>query len=221
MTSGLASAGRFDDRREAGRRLAARLGHLAGQRPVVLGLPRGGIPVAAEVAAALGAPLDIVVVRKLGAPADPELAVGAIAEGGSLVVDALLAEHAGVTGEDLDRMLAREREELRRRSRRLRGSRPPADLRGRTALVVDDGLATGLTAVAAARAARRRGAARVVVAAPVGSAQAVALLGPAADEVVCHTVPRGLDGVGRWYRDFSPVPEEEVEALLAGESAAA
>jgi predicted phosphoribosyltransferase len=211
----------FADRRDAGQRLAGRLGGLAAERPVVLGLPRGGVPVAAEVAAALGAPLDVIVARKLGAPADPELAVGAIAEEGSLVVDPLLAEHAGLTGDDLDRVLARERAELRRRTRRLRGARSPADLRGRTALVVDDGLATGLTAVAAVRAARRRGAARVVVAAPVGSAEAVALLRRVADEVVCHTVPAGLDGVGRWYRDFAPVAEDAVVAMLEDQRAAA
>ena len=184
----------YANRSEAGRQLVRSLQHLRGSDVVVLGLPRGGVPVAAGVAAALGAPLDVVVVRKLGAPADPELAVGAIAEGGSLVVDPLLAEHAGVTGEDLDRRLARERGELRRRSRRLRGAHPPADLRGRAALLV---------------------------AAPVGSAEAVALVRRTADEVVCHTVPPALDGVGRWYRDLSPVSEDEVVALLADERTAA
>jgi predicted phosphoribosyltransferase len=220
MTRG-GGAEAFDDRRDAGRRLAGLLGHLAPEAPVVLGLPRGGVPVAAEVSAALEAPLDVIVVRKLGAPSHPELAIGAVAEGGSLVVDPLLAEHAGVSAEELDRVLARERGELRRRIAALRALRPPADLRGGTAVVVDDGLATGLTVLAAVRAARRRGADRVVVAAPVGSAEAVALLGREADEVVCHTVPRALVGVGRWYRDFSPVPDDEVLALLAGKATAA
>jgi predicted phosphoribosyltransferase len=219
--TGARREGMFEDRREAGRSLAALVGRLRSDRPVVLGLPRGGVPVAAEVAAAIGAPLDVVVVRKLSAPIDPELAIGAIAEGGSLVIDPFLAEHAGVTAEAIDRLLARERAELRRRAARLRERRPPVDLRGRTAIVVDDGIATGLTAVAAVRAARRRGAARVVVAAPVASAEAGALVAREADEVVCEAVPRWSGGVGRWYRDFRQVAEDEVLALVAGDRSAA
>jgi putative phosphoribosyl transferase len=205
----------FDDRADAGRRLALLLGHLAAEEPVVLALPRGGVPVAVEVAAALRAELDVLAVRKLGAPGNREFAIGAIAEGGSVVLDAATAARLGVAQEDLDRVLRREVAELRRRIDRFRQGSAPADLRGRTVVIVDDGLATGLTDLAAVRAARRGGATRIVVAAPVGSREALVLLRREADEVVCHSVPRELLGVGRWYRDFSPVPDREAMALLA------
>ena len=205
----------FEDRREGGRRLASLLGFLATEDPVVLALPRGGVPVAVEVAAALGAELDVLPVRKLGAPGNPEFAIGAIAEDGSVVLDAATADRLGLTQDDIDRVLRGEVQELRRRIGRFRRGRPPVDVSGRTVVIVDDGLATGLTDHAAVRAARRRGADRIVVAAPVGSREAVVLLRPEADEVVCHTVPRELFGVGRWYRDFSPVADREVLRLLA------
>ena len=205
----------FRDRREAGRQLGERLARLAVDEPLVLGLLRGGVPVAIEVAHALGAPLDLLAVRKLGAPGNPELAVGAVAEGGTGVLDRQLARHLGLTGERLERIVARETQELERRVARLRDGRPPRDVGGRTVVVVDDGLATGLSDLAAVEALRTRGAGRIVVAAPVASREAVALLSEAADEVVCVTVPERLLSVGRWYRDFEQVSDAEVLALLA------
>jgi putative phosphoribosyl transferase len=205
----------FADRRDAGRRLAARLTHLAGERPIVVALPRGGVPVAVEVAGALGAPLDVLTVRKLGAPQNPEMAVGAVAEDGTAVLNEAVALRVGMTPEQLDRVLRRERGELRRQIERFRDRRPPQDVRGRTVVIVDDGLATGLTDLVAVRALRGRGAARIVVAVPVGSAEAVAMLGAEADDVVCLHVPDELFGVSRWYQDFSPVADEEVLSLLA------
>jgi putative phosphoribosyl transferase len=205
----------FKDRHDAGRQLADLLTPLAEERPIVVALPRGGVPVAAEVARALGAPLDLLTVRKLGAPENPEFGIGAVAEDGTTVVDSVMVRHLGVTKGDLDRILERERHELNRRVARFRNGQAPLDVYNRTVIVVDDGVATGLTDLAAVRALRRRGAGRIVVAVPVGSRQAVAMLQEAADEVVCHTIPSELLGVGRWYRDFSQVSDEEVVALLA------
>lgn len=204
----------FVDRVDAGRRLAERLRHLAPSRPVVLGLPRGGVPVAREVAAVLHAPLDVLVVRKLGAPMQPELAIGAIAADGA-VIDWRLAEQVGASREDVERIAEREREELARRDRRYRGDRPPAPVEGRTVIVVDDGLATGATAEAAVRSLRRRGPARIVVAVPVGSTSAVARLSALADEVVCLATPEWFMAVGQFYEDFSATSDAEVEACLA------
>jgi len=205
----------FEDRHDAGRQLAELLTAFAAERPIVVALPRGGVPVAAEVARALGAPLDTLTVRKLGAPENPEFAIGAVAEDGTTVVDSATARYVGVTQEEFDRILAREHRELGRRTELFRNGRAPVDVHDRTVIVIDDGLATGLTDLAAVRALRGRGAGRIVVAVPVGSRQAVAMLQEAADEVVCHTIPRDLDGVGRWYRDFSQVSDDEVVALLA------
>jgi putative phosphoribosyl transferase len=206
----------FDDRRDAGRRLAAGgLTSFAEESPFVFGLARGGVPVAAEVAAALGAPLDVLVVRKLGAPRQPELAVGAIAEDGTVVVDVDMARRAGMTQARLERTVDRETQEVRRRVERYRAGRPRLDARDRTVIVVDDGLATGLTDLAAVRFLRGCGAHRVVVAVPVGSQQAAALLRQEADEVVCLWIPEELQSVGQWYRDFSPTSDEEVLESLA------
>ena len=204
----------FIDRRDAGRQLASMLAGLAQDQPLVIALPRGGVPVGFEVARQLGAPLDVLVVRKLGAPGNPELGVGAIAEHGSAVFDARTARRVGMTQEALDETVEREMAELRRRVEHYRDGQTAPDLRGRTVIVVDDGLATGLTDLAAVRALRAQGATRIVVAVPVGARQAVALLGAEADEVVCHTIPEELLGVGRWYRDFSPVSDQEVLDLL-------
>ena len=205
----------FADRRDAGRRLAERLLALAPERPVVVALPRGGVPVGFEVARALAAPLDVLVVRKLGSPHNPELGVGAIAESGATAFDVAAAVSARMAQPSLDATIAREREELRRRVERYREGRARVALRGRTTIVVDDGLATGLSALAAVRALRADDVARIVVAVPVGARESVAMLAVEADEVVCHTIPRQLLAVGRWYTDFSPVSDEEVMSLLA------
>ncbi len=204
----------FADRRDAGRQLAASLAARVGAPPRILALPRGGVPVALEVARAFAVPLDVLGARKLGAPANPERAVGAIAEGGVAVLDQHAASRCGVTQEGLDEMLRREREELARQVALYRAGRPAQDATGAVAVIVDDGLATGLTALAAVRAARARGAASVILAVPVGAPQAVAMLSEEADEVVCHTVPRRLRAVGGFYGDFSPVSDEEVASCL-------
>jgi len=206
----------FRDRVAAGRALAERLGSLRGQPLVVFGLPRGGIPVAAEVARALGAPLDVLVVRKLGLPYQPELAMGAIAEDGVRVVDERMLAMGSVTAPELDAVEHRERIELERRVARYRGGRRPRPVAGRTALVVDDGIATGATARAACRALRARGAARVVLAAPVGPPDTAERLADVADEVVLVAAPGGFAAVGQWYDDFSPTTDGEVAALLRG-----
>ena len=205
----------FADRREAGRLLAERLTVSATTKPVVVALPRGGVPVGFEVARALAAPLDVLVVRKLGAPGNPELGVGAIAEGGSSVLDPAMARRVGMNQQALDATVEREMRELNRRVERYRGGRPPVDVGDATAIVVDDGLATGLTALAAVRALRARAAERIVVAVPVGARESVAAVAAEADEVVCHTIPGQLLAVGYWYLDFTPVGDEEVLAMLA------
>ncbi|NIH80199.1 phosphoribosyltransferase family protein [Amycolatopsis viridis] len=216
----------FTDRRDAGRRLAARLDRWRSRDVVVLAIPRGGVPVGFEVAGALGAPLDVVLVRKLGLPFQPELALGAIGEGGLRVADADLVRRLGVSAADLAAVEAAERSELERRAARFRAGRERVSPAGRTAIVVDDGLATGSTARVAVTAARAAGAARVVVAVPVGAAQAVAALrtgaggaaGPeGADDVVCLECPPEFTAVGQWYADFTQTPDEEVTRLLAGE----
>lgn len=206
----------FADRTHAGRELVAELVGLRDVRPLVFGIPRGGVPVAVEVARELEAPLEVLVVRKLGTPRNRELAVGAMAEGGTALIDRALAGRLGLTTRALERIVEREERELRRQVRRFRDDFGPVEVEGRTVLVVDDGLATGLSDLAAVRALRSRRAERVVVAAPVGSPEAVRVLGEEADEVVCHTVPPRMLGVGHWYDDFSPVSDEEVLAALAG-----
>ena len=205
----------FLDRHDAGRRLAAGLMGIAERRPVVVALPRGGVPVAFEVACALGASLDILAVRKLGAPGNPELGVGAVAEDGTGVLDPRSAGLLGMTQAMLETTLELESHELRRRVERYRDGRPSIPVEGRTVVVVDDGLATGLTDLAAVRALRKRGAAQIVLAVPVGSSEAVAMLAEEVEEIICLEVPPRLFGVGIWYRDFTPVCDEEVVALLA------
>jgi len=205
----------FADRRDAGRRLAGELEPMAAEQPVIVALPRGGVPIAAELASVLHAPLEILAVRKLGAPGNPELAVGAVAEDGTGVLDQRTASMVGMDQATLDATLARESQELRRRVESYRDGRAATPVEGRTVIVVDDGLATGLTDLAAVRALRKAGARRIVVAAPVGSREAVSLLSEEADEVVCLIIPARLYGVGMWYRDFAPVSDEEVLAILA------
>ncbi len=202
----------FRDRVDAGRRLGDRLSHLRGRDLVVLGLPRGGVPVAAQVAAALSAPLDVIVVRKIGHPRQPEYAVGAIGEDGARV---LTPGAQSVASDELQRVAAAESAELDRRVRLLRGSHAAEPLRGRTAVIVDDGIATGATAAAACQVARHRGAAAVVLAAPVAAPDAVADLEQIADEVAVVLTPTGFSAVGAWYDDFSPTTDSEVAAILA------
>jgi predicted phosphoribosyltransferase len=205
----------FSDRRDAGRRLAALLEPYRRERPVVVGIPRGGVPVAAEVARALEAPLDVTVVRKIGAPQNPEYAIGALAEGGVHVLSGRIAGAIGLSEGALRELLARAEHELEDRLRRYHGGREPIDVAGRTVILVDDGLATGRSARAAVRSLRRRGAARVVLAVPVAAPTAVEMLREEADDVVCVATPTDLWSVGQWYQDFAPTADDEVTALLA------
>src|SRR5689334_9095180 len=206
----------FRDRTDAGLALAEELSRYAG-RPdvVVLALPRGGVPVGFEVAEALGAPLDVFLVRKLGVPGHEELAMGAIASGGVRVVNDRVVGPLGVTREAMDAAEAEERLELERRERAYRDDRPPLDVRGKIAILVDDGLATGSTMRAAVVALRRLGPARVVVAVPVGAPDTCAELEAEADEVLCALEPEPFFGVGMWYEDFSQTTDDEVRELLA------
>lgn len=204
----------FIDRVDAGRRLAARLRHLRSDRVVVLGLPRGGVPVAYEVAAELAAPFDVILVRKLGVPFQPELAMGAIGEGGVRVLNDEVIRAAGVTTDELATVEQRERRELELRAVRFRNGALRTSLRGKTAVLVDDGMATGSTALAACRAARQLGAERVVLAVPVAPEVTVRIAEGTADEVVCLESPSPFFGVGEWYDDFSQVLDEDVVALL-------
>lgn len=205
----------FVDRVDAGRRLGPRLTHLRDDPVVVLGLPRGGVPVAFEVAQALDAPLDVIVVRKLGVPSDPELAMGAIGEDGVRLVDGALMRHAHVTPQQLDAVEARERAELHRRARRFRGDRPRLALDGRTAVIVDDGVATGSTARVACRVARQLGAARVVLAVPVGPPDLADRFAGEADELVCLATPAPFYAVGQFYERFTQTTDDEVVGYLA------
>jgi len=209
-------AARFQDRRDAGRRLAPLLEPFRDERPVVVGIPRGGVPVAAEVARVLGAPLDVVIVRKIGAPQNPEFAIGALAEGGIHVLSERTVRALGLSDPELGALIARVEGELAEQRLRYRGARGPAQLGGRTAILVDDGLATGRSALAAVRSLRERGASRVILAVPVAAPESAEELRRHADEVVCVEEPADLWAVGYWYEDFRPTTGEEVAALLAG-----
>jgi predicted phosphoribosyltransferase len=206
----------FRDRFHAGRVLAELLARYAG-RPdvVVLALPRGGVPVGAEVARALGAPLDVFLVRKLGVPGREELAMGAVAAGGVLVVNDEVINRLGIPAAVLEEVAAEERQELDRRAEAYRDGRPAPDLRGRTVILADDGLATGSTMRAAIAAVRQLGPAAVVVAVPVGAAETCSEFRGAADHVVCAETPEPFFAVGSWYQDFAQTTDEEVRELLA------
>jgi putative phosphoribosyl transferase len=208
------SAPSFADRRDAGRQLAEQLRPLAEGDPIVVGLPRGGVPVADEVATALGAPLEILSVRKLGAPHNPEYGIGAIAEGGTRVFDPEALAVLGIDNRTLESIVARETAELRRRVAAYRGDRVAMSLHRRTVIVVDDGVATGVTDTAALRAIRRCRPNRLVLAVPVCPPDSLARLRGEADDIVCLVAPPQLYGVGQWYQDFSQVSDSEVIAAL-------
>jgi putative phosphoribosyl transferase len=207
---------RFRDRKEAGRLLAERLGPMSGQDVVVLGLPRGGVPVAAQVARALGAPLDVIVVRKVGVPSQPELAMAAVGEGGVLVVNDRVVGLAQLEPDDLGQAEQRERAEVESRLELFRGGRQRIPLTRRTVVLVDDGIATGSTARAACAVARALGAARVVLAAPVCARQTARRLAADVDELVCLETPRDFRAVGQYYGDFRATEDAEVIELLGG-----
>jgi predicted phosphoribosyltransferase len=204
----------FRDRSDAGRQLAQRLEELDLDDPVIEGMARGGIPVGFEIAAKLGSPLDVIVVRKLGHPAQPELGMGALAEGGVRVVNEELVARLEVSDELIDRVATAEEAELERRLAVYRGRRPPVEISNRTVVLVDDGLATGFTALAALRSLRERGARRCVLAVPVAPPGAVAKLENEADQIVCLAVTERFFGISEWYSDFRQVSDEEVVALL-------
>ena len=208
----------FRDRKDAGERLAAQLLHLKDKSPVVLALPRGGVAIGAEIARLLGAPLDIVLVRKIGVPWQPELALGAVANGGvpEIFIDERMQEAMAIPADYVREETTRQLAELERRRQIYRAGRPPVEVAGRTAIVVDDGIATGATMRVALRAVRRRGPDRLVLAAPVAAAETLAALGGEADETVCVTAPQGLGAIGYYYEDFHQMSDDEVTALLAG-----
>lgn len=212
---------RFRDRRHAGRLLADELsGHQDAPSLLILALPRGGVPVAFEVANRLGAPLDVFTVRKLGVPHQPELAMGAIASGGIRVLNQSIVDSLGVTDEDIAAVTERERRELRRREKKYRGERPDLDLEGRTVMLVDDGLATGATMEAAIEAVTSRHPRRVIVAVPTAPPDTSRRLSSMVDELVCVQTPEPFGGVGGWYQDFSQTTDQEVLDYLGRAPAA-
>jgi predicted phosphoribosyltransferase len=214
-------ARRFLDRTDAGRALAGLLtGYRGDPKAVVLALPRGGVPVAYEVASALELPLDVLVVRKLGLPSQPELAMGAVASGGAIVLNEDVVRYLPRGGDVLEQVTARELQELARRESSYRGDRPALQMRGHTGILVDDGLATGATMAAAVRALRSLEAGRIVVAVPVASVEARERIAALADEVACLQAPPLFSAVGQWYERFDQTADEEVRELLARSRAA-
>ncbi len=209
---------RFPDRHDAGGQLADRLEGYRGTDSIVLALPRGGVPVGYEVARRLRVPLDVLVARKLGAPTQPELGIGAIAPGNILVMSRNAPLIPDVTPAYIDAVTRRETVEMNRRMHLYRGNRPPVSLQGRTAILVDDGLATGVTALAAVRSARQQGAQHLVFAAPVCALQGIQTLTPEVDQVVYVHAPADLRAIGLWYDDFRQTSDEEVQRLLASDA---
>lgn len=207
----------FKDRREAGRRLASLLQATVDEKAIILALPRGGVPVAAEISKVLRKPLDVLVVRKLGVPGHEEFAMGAIAGGGVRVVDEQLISQLGLSRAEVDSVIRREARELERREHLYRGTRDRPEVAGGTVIVVDDGVATGSTMSAAIQLLRRQKAERIVVAVPVAPRDTVERLREEADEVVVALEPEPFGAVGRWYEDFSQTTDEEVQTLLRGD----
>jgi putative phosphoribosyl transferase len=205
----------FRDRREAGQLLAEQLGFLKGREGViVLGIPRGGVVVAHEVAQAIGAPLDVYITRKIGAPHNPELAIGAVASDGGMVLDHDLIQQLGVPEDYIERETERQRREIERRAREYRGDRPPLDLAGKTVVVVDDGVATGATTMATLRALKKQELKELILAIPVGPPDTVKELGKEADRVICLSTPRLFWAVGTFYAVFDQTSDAEVKQLL-------
>ena len=204
----------FEDRVDAGRQLAEQLAPYAEERPVVFALPRGGVPVGAEVSRSLGVPLEVIVSRKLGAPGQPEFGIGAVAPSGVRVLNERAVRALGIEEDYLEMISARELAEAERRLKLFRGDRPYPDLERRTAILVDDGLATGVTARAALLALRRMNPRRLVLAVPVCALQTAELLRPEADDLICLLAPANLEAVGLWYRNFEQTSDEEVVRLL-------
>lgn len=207
----------FADRREAGRKLLEALPAIEVERTIVVALPRGGVPVAAVIAEGLGVALDVIIVRKIGAPGQPELAVGAVSDGAEprITVNEDIARALGLTAEDIARLAEREHSELERREQLYRGGRPPLDIADRTVILVDDGIATGATVKSALRLLRLQGASDIILAVPVAPAEALAELEPEADRIVCLASPEPFIAVGAHYRDFDQTGDEEVVAALA------
>lgn len=215
MTDAKVVKAMFKDRNDGGRQLAKKLEIYAGRSDViVLGLPRGGVPVAFEVAKALGVPLDVWVVRKLGVPGHEELAMGAIASGGRRVLNDSVVQMIGISDEAIAEVAAQEQRELERRERVYRGDRPPLEVEGQTVILVDDGLATGASMRAAVRALRAQNPAHIIVAVPTAAPQTCAEFEDEVDEIVCAITPQPFKGVGAWYEDFSQTTDEEVRNIL-------
>jgi predicted phosphoribosyltransferase len=210
----MGSGGSFRDREDAGRKLAERLEQYRDDDPIILALPRGGVPVAYEISRSLHAPLDIFIARKLGAPGHKEFGIGAVAQGGVRVLNELAVEGLEIPEEYIERTAKEETEEIERRRRLLRGNRSEPEVGGRTVILVDDGLATGVTARAAIEALRRRKPRRLVLAVPVCAVQTAELLSPEVDELACLETPSDLMAISLWYEDFHQVPDEKVVELL-------
>jgi putative phosphoribosyl transferase len=204
----------FRNRRDAGRRLAAALRAHETEQPIVLALPRGGVPVGYEVARALHAPLDVWIVRKIGVPWHPELGVGAVAEGGHVLLNQDILAHVGLSGDVLTKAIESKQREVDERVRRIRGGHPQPVLRGRTVIVVDDGIATGGTVRAVIQSIRAHGPKAIVLAVPVAARQTVRAIAPEVDRMVCLKAPADLHAIGLWYAEFHQVPDEDVTRLL-------
>jgi predicted phosphoribosyltransferase len=204
----------FRDREDAGRRLAERLLRYRHEDPVVLALPRGGVPVGAEISHALDAPLDVIIARKLGAPGQPELAIGAVAPGGVRLINERVVRWLSIPEDWIERAAEEELAEIERRMRRFRGERPAPEIRDRSVILVDDGIATGMTATAAIRAIRAEDPRKIVLAVPVCAKETFEKLSQEVDELIYLEIPDDLWAIGLWYRDFHQVPDEEVVALL-------